>query len=336
MAAVGLLISVAVSTPVFAADARTVQVKGYLWEEMTAEDMAAARTQLEISNVTAALDLKEGTKIVGMSGAEAILASNASDMDGAYIADSPVTIKNIDAGSIFEVYKLKIDGNEYKYDLHEALPFTSGKVELYGADVITVDVSEMSNYSYDEPYYLNGCTVSLTEPGDYYAIFRYPAEADAAEVFITVEGKADAAVLKASPTASKVLVNGTVTSFDAYTIEGNNYFKLRDLAYVVSGSGKQFEVTWDGERKAINLISNKAYTTVGGEMAIGDGKEKTPVVNTSMIYKDGAVVPLTAYTINENNYFKLRDIAQAFDIGVTWDGATNTVGIDTTISYVAP
>jgi len=143
-------------------------------------------------------------------------------------------------------------------------------------------------------------------------------------------------VLKASPTASKVLVNGTVTSFDAYTIEGNNYFKLRDLAYVVSGSGKQFEVTWDGERKAINLISNKAYTTVGGEMAIGDGKEKTPVVNTSMIYKDGAVVPLTAYTINENNYFKLRDIAQAFDIGVTWDGATNTVGIDTTISYVAP
>lgn len=143
-------------------------------------------------------------------------------------------------------------------------------------------------------------------------------------------------VLKATPTASKVLVNGEITSFEAYNIEGNNYFKLRDLAKAVNGTQKQFDVSWNGEKKTIDLISNKAYKVVGGEMTPGDGNEKTPVMNTSIILKDGVELPLSAYTINGNNYFKLRDIAQAFNIGVTWDEPTKTIGIDTAAGYILP
>ncbi len=140
----------------------------------------------------------------------------------------------------------------------------------------------------------------------------------------------------AAPTASKVIVNGTIISFDAYTIDNNNYFKLRDLGKVVSGTGKQFEITWDGSKNAINLVSKKAYTVVGGELNKGDGLAKSATLSTSKIFLDGSEVKLTAYTINGNNYFKLRDVAQLFDIGVTWDEATSTIGIDTSISYVAP
>lgn len=68
-------------------------------------------------------------------------------------------------------------------------------------------------------------------------------------------------------------------------------------------------------------------------MLQGDGKSKTPKTNTSKIYIDGKEVKLTAYTIGENNYFKLRDIAKAFNIGVTWDGTTKTIGIDANIGY---
>lgn len=135
-------------------------------------------------------------------------------------------------------------------------------------------------------------------------------------------------------TSAKVLVNGVLTDFEAYTINGNNYFKLRDIAKVVSGTQKQFEVTWDEGKKAINLVSNVAYTQTGGELAKGDGKPKPAVLNTSVIYKDGVIVNLTAFTINGNNFFKLRDLAQTFNIGVTWDGASSTVGIDTTHGYV--
>lgn len=137
----------------------------------------------------------------------------------------------------------------------------------------------------------------------------------------------------AKPTSSKVLVNGKTVEFDAYIINNNNYFKLRDLAQAVNNTEKNFEVTWDGINKVINLISNKAYTPTGGELVKGDGKAKATTLSTSKIFKDGKEISLTAYTINGNNYFKLRDMAKAFDIGVTWNSKTNTVGIDTSISY---
>lgn len=137
--------------------------------------------------------------------------------------------------------------------------------------------------------------------------------------------------ISATPTASKILVNGRSKSFGAYTINGNNYFKLRDLAYTLNGSGKQFEVTWDSNKNAINLISGKSYTSVGGEMSKGDGTSKIAQTNTSAVYLNSKIVALTAYTINGNNYFKLRDLGQVFDFGVTWDSATSTISIDTTI-----
>lgn len=139
--------------------------------------------------------------------------------------------------------------------------------------------------------------------------------------------------LMGKPTNSKVLVDGKDTAFDAYNIENNNYFKLRDLATVVNGTEKQFEVQYDNSKKAINLLSNQAYTPAGGEMVKGDGSSKPAAVNTAKIYKDGKEISLKAYTIGGFNYFKLRDIAKAFNIGVTFDKATETIGIDTKISY---
>ncbi|MGO4119405.1 hypothetical protein ACEQ6C_40435, partial [Rhizobium ruizarguesonis] len=56
----------------------------------------------------------------------------------------------------------------------------------------------------------------------------------------TVSNKPE--TLSAAPTDSKVLVNGKTISFEAYNINGNNYFKLRDFAAAVNGTEKQFEV----------------------------------------------------------------------------------------------
>lgn len=137
----------------------------------------------------------------------------------------------------------------------------------------------------------------------------------------------------ATPSSAKVLVNGTEVAFDAYTIGGNTYFKLRDVAKVISGTEKQFEVTWDNVKKAINLVSNAAYTETGSELAKGDGAAKQATPNMAAIYKDGEYASFTSFNISGNTYFKLRDLGQAFDFNVGWDGASKCITIDTAKSY---
>jgi hypothetical protein len=149
----------------------------------------------------------------------------------------------------------------------------------------------------------------------------------------------------AKPTASTVLVNGENVSFDAYNIDGNNYFKLRDIAYVLSGTAKQFEVGWDAQSNSITLARGAAYTPAGGEMQGKGSGEKTATPGSSLVWIDesnvsdtdtpihGPTAMRTAYAIEGNNYFKLREIGQEFNFGVDWDGARNTIVIDTGKGY---
>lgn len=135
----------------------------------------------------------------------------------------------------------------------------------------------------------------------------------------------------ASPTTSSVLVNGQAISFEAYNINGSNFFKLRDLAKALNGTEKQFEVGWDANNNAISLTSGKAYTVVGGELVSSDKKgNQSAAQSSSSIYLNGNKVNLTAYNINDNNYFKLRDVGNIIGFNVDWDGSKNTIIIDTT------
>lgn len=144
------------------------------------------------------------------------------------------------------------------------------------------------------------------------------------------------AATSAIPNASTVLVNGQSVDFEAYTINGNNYFKLRDLAQALNGTEKQFEVGWDGATNAISLTTENAYTSVGGELIKSDvSGAQSAAVSTSSVYIDGVKVTLTAYTIGDNNYFKLRDLAAKIDFGVGWDGTINTITIATSSGYTA-
>ncbi|MCQ5128801.1 leucine-rich repeat protein [Butyricicoccus faecihominis] len=167
----------------------------------------------------------------------------------------------------------------------------------------------------------------------YIKVVQNPVYSTNTETSVTPSTPSQSAT--ANPNNSKVLVNGKTVAFDAYNINNNNYFKLRDIAQVLRGTDKQFEVVWDSSKNAINMTSNKAYTTVGGELKTGDGVTKECVLNSSPIYKDGVQVSLTAYTINGNNYFKLRDLGEAFNFDVSWDAGQNAVVIDTSHAYNA-
>jgi len=141
----------------------------------------------------------------------------------------------------------------------------------------------------------------------------------------------------AVPTTSRILVNGIEKSFEAYNIRGSNYFKLRDLAFILSGTDKQFEVSWDAAKNAIILASGEPYTVIGGEMKGAAIENKKATISTSKIYSDGSDYnigkSLRAYTIDGNNFFKLRDVMSRFNVYVGWDSATSTITLDTSREY---
>ena len=139
----------------------------------------------------------------------------------------------------------------------------------------------------------------------------------------------------AAPTTSTVYVNGAAKAFESYNIGGSTYFKLRDLAYALNGTNKQFSVGYDGATRAITLTSGKAYTVVGGEIEGVATAEKAALAALSniVVIKDGETLDLTVYGIGGNTFFRLRDLMSAFDVNVGYDPANSAITIDTTRSY---
>ena len=139
----------------------------------------------------------------------------------------------------------------------------------------------------------------------------------------------------AAPTASKVTVNGEAKAFEAYNIKSNNYFKLRDIAYVLNGTDSSFSVGWDGAANSIALVKGEAYAPTGSEMKVSGTKDiKDAVESNSTILIDGQKAALKAYTIKGNNYFKLRDLGTALGFDVGWDNTSQTISITTGTSTV--
>lgn len=167
-----------------------------------------------------------------------------------------------------------------------------------------------------------------------YFMFENNAEAAAPQAEPKAEAPVKTDVVTANPTGSKVVVDGSHIAFEAYEIDGSNYFKLRDIAMAINGSGKQFQVGWDGANNAINLTTNAAYTPDGKELVVSENPTvREAKLTESRIYLNGEEVQLTAYSIGGNNYFKLRDLGKIIDFAVNWDGELNMIGVDTSNSY---
>ncbi|MBQ9314372.1 MAG: stage II sporulation protein P [Clostridia bacterium] len=125
-----------------------------------------------------------------------------------------------------------------------------------------------------------------------------------------------------------VSVDGSIKDFEVYNIDGNNFFKLRDIAFVLNGTNSQFSVTYDEAKKVIETIKGEAYNLNGSEMKIGIDNSSSAVKSSQTLNINGQENDLLAYNIAGNNFFKLRDLASALDFLVDYNETTNTVVIE--------
>jgi len=135
---------------------------------------------------------------------------------------------------------------------------------------------------------------------------------------------------EALPMDAQVLVDGAPVDFRAYNIQGNHYFKLRDIAFVLNGTAKQIALDWDEAERTVRIRTGYPYTTTGGELSdLQNTLRKTAARSDAVILVDGMPASIMVYNIEGFSYFKLRDLGTAVGFSVSWDDALRMISIGT-------
>jgi hypothetical protein len=174
-------------------------------------------------------------------------------------------------------------------------------------------------------------SLSFDKLGTYYIVARSKS---------TGMGEATAIVdvghPKVEATKQSIIVNGAAVKAEIYNIDGSNYFKLRDLAYLLNGTGSQFSVGYDEAGKAFTAVTGEAYKPQGTELTAGVGNPASAAVVDRSLIVNGTALALTAFNIGGNDFFRLRDLGAVLGFDVEYDEAAGAVKITAKAAARAP
>lgn len=123
-------------------------------------------------------------------------------------------------------------------------------------------------------------------------------------------------------------VDGKPVRCEAWDIEGETWFQLRDLALALRNTGSCFSVAWDGEARAVRITAGEAYAPDGSEGAAGEDRSTEAVRSRQRIFIDGAErADLPAWNVGGRNCFRLADLASALGFQADFDEESGTAVI---------
>lgn len=129
-----------------------------------------------------------------------------------------------------------------------------------------------------------------------------------------------------------VELDGKKVEISAYLINGENYFKIRDLAAILKDTEGKFDVTFNEEDFSVILEKEGEYEPIEGDLEeLPEGKQKA-IQSLHPVYLKGEEEPLEikSYNILGNNYFRLRDLGEVLGFGVAYDFNDHVVMLSTT------
>ncbi len=128
-----------------------------------------------------------------------------------------------------------------------------------------------------------------------------------------------------------VTVDGEPVRIRAYNIDGSNYFRLRDVAALLSGTPAAFSVSYLKTSNTVSIRRGYDYLPLGGELDTeGPDESGTAVASVQTMKIDGQTLEgLSVYNIGGSNYFRLRELGEILGFGVDYDEETRTVCIRT-------
>lgn len=140
--------------------------------------------------------------------------------------------------------------------------------------------------------------------------------------------------MKAVKSSQKITLDKEAVEVAAYNIAGSNYLKLRDVAAIMSGKKKQFNIDYNAERKLIVVETGKPYTKLESDLKPIKEASAKAILSEKEIILNGDDEDIDTAFINESNYVKLRDIAKIANFYVGYDEASQTVILKSDEAYL--
>lgn len=231
-----------------------------------------------------------------------------------------------DAGIYIESIYNFINNNEYGSNLRMLMLSTSNPMITSSYPVVrkygwaTASFHDMAIVEAPYPYLLSICT---NHDGDYSTFKKISQMVEQ----YSQEKRIPHVNYEAVKT--NILLDGKSMQLSGYNINNNNYYKLRDIAYLLNGSEKQFDMLYDIETKAIIMQLGESY--LGGESH--NEANLLGYINIEekemSIYIQDKQYQLEGYMINENTYVKIRDVATLLEMEIGWSNETKELSIVT-------
>ena len=129
-----------------------------------------------------------------------------------------------------------------------------------------------------------------------------------------------------------VTLDGKNVQIGAYNIANENYFRLRDFLAILQPANKNFAVVYDQQEQTLTIIADTKYVMAEGDLQPLSGGSQSAQANMHHLFlqKDDnrEELRLNSYNIQGNNYYRLRDLAPALDLGVAYNFNNRTILID--------
>ena len=133
--------------------------------------------------------------------------------------------------------------------------------------------------------------------------------------------------------SAKFILDGKEIAFDAWVIENYTCVRVRDLAYYLNDTSKQFSITGDAQATYFN--SGERYVPDGSEpLHKGSGTAKATPLTGGKYIVNGKAVPFAINTVNGKYYYRVSELANA--LGIDLWAENNTIYVDTGDTQPAP
>ena len=132
--------------------------------------------------------------------------------------------------------------------------------------------------------------------------------------------------VQAIPVQQKVVLEGQEVVMEGYNINGNTYFRLREVALNITRHidnwRHHFHVYYDKDLNSIDLITNYNFVpmTYNKDYTVGT-KVKEGLRSNARITVNGAELnadQVKGYVIDDYTFYKLRDLAAIADLDIEW------------------